>query len=100
MKILSTIVVLAALACAPTIKMQTWKGQSTDPMTKIDSLGTSHGLSIPDYHKWVKAFYYDNEDNRVEVSNYVTRKGKVDYIFTVTKSSADSLYVVKLRIEP
>lgn len=96
------ITILCILSCGTSRKFSTsfFEKSSGKPQEIIDSIREKNLLPIfSPYKDWVKSMYYSSDSIITTQYVIVTSREDTTYIFSVTESAGDSLYLIKFRKE-
>ena len=100
--ILTLITTLLIISCGTTRKFNTtfYEGFSIEPQRIVDSITTANLLPASiEYQEWPKLMYFTSDSVITTQYTTITTKEDTTYIFSITESAGDSIYLVKFRKE-
>lgn len=100
--ILILITILLIISCGTSRKFNTtfYEGFSIEPQRIIDSITTANLLPASiEYQKWPKLMYFTSDSVITTQYTTITTKEDTTYIFSITESAGDSIYLIKFRKE-
>lgn len=100
--ILTLITTLLIISCGTTRKFNTtfYKGFSIEPQRIVDSITTANLLPASiEYQEWPKLMYFTSDSVITTQYTTITTKEDTTYIFSITESAGDSIYLIKFRKE-
>lgn len=100
--ILILITILLIISCGTSRKFNTtfYEGFSIEPQRIIDSITTANLLpAFTEYREWPKSMYFTSDSVITTQYTTITTKEDTTYVFSITESAGDSIYLIKFRKE-